>query len=452
MSENKVPIKTLNGHALSDEAAREAAKRNAEEVARLSEEIGKALLLDEGIQTVVVISDNLLNPATLEIGGYYSWDTGRWVERADIASSGFIPCKSGDVFVNSQYHMILGGNVTFYDEQKKFISGINVVDTPYTIPDNNSIRYFRTSMYADIAQYKGQINKDEKKAYDDYAEKIIDSSAYNAQHDVNAPNIAAMKEEIKNIGAANRLYFMQSYENDVTIVHKRSVSCGTSYWTFIVNNVRFDGTSIKPSVVGTDESNPLGGAGIKNVTGFVAGGEYLHVINGGIYLAESNEADGITIIDGNILRGEGVEQFAVEQYVLGIDANGNFKTYRNVSAADILADGCMHAVTGFVPLIENGEVVPDSTLSICPHYNVQHPRQIIGRLADGKYFTFACDGRADGEKGMTLEKCIDTIMADLDVEFAYNLDGGGSAQSAVGKKLVNRILDNRKIPNVIVFG
>lgn len=115
------------------------------------------------------------------------------------------------------------------------------------------------------------------------------------------------------------------------------------------------------------------------------------------------------------------------------------------------ADGSVHALTGFVPLIENGASADVSVLAVCPHYNVRHPRQIVGTLASGEYFTFCCDGRTDGENGMTLAECIDTLTHDFNVSFAFNLDGGGSTQSAVGKKQINRQIDGRKIPNVIVF-
>ena len=184
---------------------------------------------------------------------------------------------------------------------------------------------------------------------------------------------------------------------------------------------------------------------------FAKNNEYLHVINGGIYLVATGEADGITIINGQILKNTGVEQFAAEQYVLGITKNGNMKAYINETAANILADGAIYALTGFVPLVQDGAPVADSVLAVCPHYNIRHPRQIVGVLSDGNYFTFCCDGRTDNENGMTLKECVDTITHDLDVQFAFNLDGGGSTQTAVGKKQVNRVIDGRKIPNVITF-
>jgi hypothetical protein len=49
-----------------------------------------------------------------------------------------------------------------------------------------------------------------------------------------------------------------------------------------------------------------------------------------------------------------VEQFGNEQYVSGITDNEDFKAYRNESAENILADGSIYAITGFVQLVQSG--------------------------------------------------------------------------------------------------
>lgn len=424
--------------------------------ARANIGVDKALMLTEG--GVVVVSNNFYNPAETEFGGYYARENGAWVDRSDFCSTGFIPCRAGEVFVAAQNGGVyyLGGNVTCYDKDYNFVVGTHAdctnpqIVTPFTIPSNPAICYFKIGFYKyayDAGYY--QINKDSVKPYDKYAEEVTET-AYRTEHDVIAPNITAIEDEIAAIKggegqAENVLYFEQHYNNEVTIQHKRSVAYGTTYWLFIINDTKFDGFTIKPRLVSTNESNPLGGNGVTNVTNFALKGDYLHVVNAGLF-TEGVVAKGITIIDGTIHQDEDGGS-----YVLGIDASGNFKTYYGETAEKILSDGCIYAVTGWTPIIEDGKPVDDSVLSVYPGGYQKHPRQIIGRLKDGKYFTFACDGRTDGEAGMSMAECIETIMLDLPVEFAFNLDGGGSMQSTVGKKLVNRIIDNRSVPNVIVF-
>ncbi len=390
-----------------------------------------------------VLSDNLANPAEFENGGYYAYGTGIWTERSDIFSTGFIACEVGQVFYPSADGKMVGGNATFWNANKEFISGCNVAaGEPLTIPDKEGVRYFKISAYL-YNQSVYCLNRDEVKEYDEFKQAVV------WEDNVNAPNIEAIEQKLENMPSA--LYYVNTYNNDVTVLHKRNEQVGTSYKVAIINKEKFDGTQTKVTIAGTSESSELGDDNCKNVLSFAKSNEYMHVINGGVYLVDTMEADGITVIGGRVLKSTGVEQFDAEQYVLGITEDGAFKTYINETAGDILADGSVYAITGFVPLIEGGEVVGKTVLSICPHYNVRHPRQIIGTLKDGNYFTFCCDGRTDGENGMTLQECIDTVRKDLDIAFAFNLDGGGSTQSTVGKKQINRQIDGRKIPNVICF-
>lgn len=240
----------------------------------------------------------------------------------------------------------------------------------------------------------------------------------------------------------------------IKIVQRRNLKVGTSYWAVVIPYIKTDGCQVKVKVCGTSPTSPLGDWNSTNVRNFGINHDYLHVINGGIYIDPfSVEADGITIIDGKIWKDTTSELFFQEQHVLGITAEGNFKTYFYESANNILEDGCIYAITGFVPLIKNGVRVKKEAFAVCPHGDKRHPRQIIGRFFNGDYFTFCCDGRKRTENGMTLDECIDTILQEFgtNVEFAFNLDGGGSTQSMIGKQLINSNVEGRPVPNVIVF-
>lgn len=393
-----------------------------------------------------ITSNNLLDKSKVEDGGYYVYNTGKWAARSDIASTGLIPCEKGRTYYSVHYGVTFGGNLTFWNKSGEYLSGVDVVvtnddaNTSYTIPDNDEIKYFRISFYNGLINGY-QINEGEVKAYDEYAD------AYYFDKEIVAPNAETSEKDIV-------LNYAQTYKDDISVLHKRNNKVGTSYQITVVNKTKFDGTATKVTVEGTSTTSDLGDGNNTNIVRFAKANEFLHVINGGIFLTVGDnvgQADGITIIDGNILKSTGVEQFTKEQYVLGIKADGTMKTYINETAQNILADGSVYAITGFVPLIQDGIAVDNTILAICPHYNERHPRQIIGILADGNYFTFCCDGRTDGENGMTLAECIETIAADFKVTFAFNLDGGGSTQTAVGKKQTNRVIDGRSFPNVIAF-
>ena len=395
----------------------------------------------------MIRSNNLADPKQIEEGGYYAFKTGKWVERADISSTGLIPCNKGEVYYfGINFKDIRGGNCTFWNNYGEYVCGLDIFDGSqgFEVPDNDAIKYMRVSFYT-TEKSVWHINLGNYYEYDEY------KSVYVLDKEVETPAFDSSNPLPKAEEDPQQIYYINTYKDNVTVMHKRNNAVGTSYQLTVINKEKFDGTKTKVAISGTSATNKLGDAKNTNVSAFAKANEFLHIVNGGIYLTSTGEADGITIINGEILKSTGVEQFAVEQYVLGITEKGEFKSYINKTAESILADGSIYALTGFVPLIQSGIVVGDDILSVCPHYNSRHPRQIIGVLKDGNYFTFCCDGRTDGENGMTLKECVDTMLNDLKVEFAFNLDGGGSTQTTVGKKQINRVIDGRTIPNVITF-
>lgn len=85
---------------------------------------------------------------------------------------------------------------------------------------------------------------------------------------------------------------------------------------------------------------------------------------------------------------------------------------------------------------------------------VYNPRTIVGYTADGRIVLFVCDGRqSNGSWGYTLPEAAD-MLAGLGVQWAVNLDGGGSSVM-VGKdgKALNAPSDGaqRRVPTAIVI-
>ena len=404
---------------------------------------------------VIITSNNYFDRNAVEQGGYYDKTTGAWVERSDMCSTGLIPCKSGDSFYThdtSSPTTSLGGNLTLWDKDGNFVTGFGAPDTantPFTIPENDYIAYFRLSVPSYMVTVEARkycINKGQKYDYDVFASRY--AKQLETECEIIAPNITELSAKIENLETPKSdplNYYSMAYSN-VTSIYGRSSKFGTSYIASIISKTKFDGTPVRPIICGTSPTSPLGDASCSNVINFAREKEYTHVINGGIFNVDTNEAHGITIMDGVILK-----DTVDTRYVLGIDNSGNFKTYIGTSATDILADGCNYAFTGFNPLIIDGERVANEVLAVCAHFAERHPRQIVGTLNNGDYFTFCCDGRTDGENGMTLAECIEILQSILPIKFAFNLDGGGSTQTVTLKKQINRVIDNRIVPNVIVF-
>ena len=87
----------------------------------------------------------------------------------------------------------------------------------------------------------------------------------------------------------------------------------------------------------------------------------------------------------------------------------------------------------------------------------RYPRAAFATAGD-QLLAVACDGRADGDAGMTLTELAGVLVA-LGAEHALNLDGGGSASLVHEGRLRNRpreahgidLLDGRPVATAIAF-
>jgi hypothetical protein len=88
------------------------------------------------------------------------------------------------------------------------------------------------------------------------------------------------------------------------------------------------------------------------------------------------------------------------------------------------------------------------------HYTSNAQRQIIGQWGCGDYAIITCEGRSNhNSDGWTIAEA-QQICIKHGLKFAYNLDGGGSTETMLGKKHINTIYENetgRCVPTFIVF-
>ena len=151
-----------------------------------------------------------------------------------------------------------------------------------------------------------------------------------------------------------------------------------------------------------------------------------------------------------------------DRWTLAIGDNNELEAFpQTVSAKEIKAKGYNNTISGFGPLITEGKTVY-SKGDYSPNSEKSHPRAVIGKLPDETIFFFTCDGRveADGiyQKGMTLGEVIDTLYDHFGkVDFAYNMDGGGSTSLVYRSRLLNKTTDNgnkseRKVLDFLYIG
>jgi len=385
----------------------------------------------------VAISNNLVDKSIIEFSGYYDFSDGTWKYRADINSTGFISCKSLDTFVASASGNYVGGNVTFWNKNGEYVSGIDVsadngAKASFTVPENDDITSFKMSFKA-VSTDSYIINKGtDILPYDEY------KMEYASQ------NIKLIEESLHDV---NTLQSINSI-GDISTMQYRAEKYKTTFWLTKINRDTFDGGKIKPKVKLTSSSVDSGDP--KSVLDYITNNDVMCCINAGVFDVTSGLVDGRLIIDGAI-RQDSAPVIHENQWTLGIKSDGSLSAYDStISAAAMLTDGCESAVTGFVPIIMNGSMVDKSLFLTFEHLTQPNPRQVICQTASGDYFVFSCDGRTDGEEGLTLEQ-IGEILLSFGVTFAYNLDGGGSTQTFVKKRRINRLIENRPIPAIIVF-
>ena len=160
---------------------------------------------------------------------------------------------------------------------------------------------------------------------------------------------------------------------------------------------------------------------------------------------------GQQIYNGQILDSIKGDEYAPlnDRWTLAIGDDNSLTSFPpDVQASEIRNQGYNNTVSGFGPIISDGKIiVKDDDYS--PNTIVSHPRQVIAQLPNKDLIFFSCDGRENNthtmiEKGMTLQEVAETLLDHYDIEFAYNMDGGGSTSSVVRSHKLNRSMDENK--------
>ena len=169
-------------------------------------------------------------------------------------------------------------------------------------------------------------------------------------------------------------------------------------------------------------------------------------INAGCLLSDKKPA-GTLIENGVPLQNGDAYHYG---FVLTIDSNGNLGVTNEEDSSALVANGVVSAIAGVGvnPIINNYEIPSGTYLTD----NAQ--RQIIGQFGNGDYAIITCEGRNyDNSDGWTIAEA-QRVCQELGLKFAYNLDGGGSTETVIGKKQINTIYENtegRIVPTYIVF-
>ena len=174
-------------------------------------------------------------------------------------------------------------------------------------------------------------------------------------------------------------------------------------------------------------------------------------INGDYYGARSS---GYVIRNGVLYRDTAAEN----QEALVINTDGSFEiiTEGKTSASSLVDNGAAHVLSFGPTLIRDGKISV-TTEDEVGKAKASNPRTAIGLIDELHYVFVVADGRTSESEGLSLYQLAE-FMKTLNVETAYNLDGGGSSTMYFNGNIVNRpttggnSISERSVSDIVYIG
>lgn len=248
-------------------------------------------------------------------------------------------------------------------------------------------------------------------------------------------------------GDSGKISEFAKFRDNSDVDYAYDANTGANYTVIRVYKDKLDGTKQYPFVRYNNMKSSLELAEEEG---------WFLVLTGGLYNPNSSNhvPDGVVIENGEIIQND-IHQIHYNSYPLLIDANGNLSYAQpDETGEDILTghNNIVSAVGGWQPIIIDYQ--PVNQLSPLLGWSVNAQRNIIGQFGNGDYAIVTCEGRNfNNSEGWTMPEAI-SICRKIGLKFAYNLDGGGSVETVIGKKQLNLIYENekgRKLSTFIVF-
>lgn len=267
---------------------------------------------------------------------------------------------------------------------------------------------------------------------------------------VDKSSVVAAINEVKRTGGISQNDKMSSFMDNVDIDYEYDKDTNANYSIIRIYKNKLDGTKQYPFVYAPN------GNGSGNTTSFkVAQTDgWLLTINSGIFDVSNKKPDGVVIQNRAVVQNT-PQTTHTNCKILTIDNNGDlFYAEPDANAYELVNNGIVSAVVGFMPIILNYAIVPSSEWNAVSHYTENAQRQIIGQFGNGDYAILTCEGRGhQNSDGWTIAEA-QKICQKHGLKFAYNLDGGGSTETMIGLKHFNTIYEGsygRIVPTYIVF-
>ena len=267
-----------------------------------------------------------------------------------------------------------------------------------------------------------------------------------------APSIAEAVEEAPAVQEASRFKHYEpgelTYKTDrMSVSIEQKQKDGITY--FVCDIQLTDASQLRTAFAGDSFTS-----GIYEATSDIAG-RYAPVlaINADFCRYHRN---GVIIRNGEVLRRQNI----TKHHLLIVDENGDFSALtdrsgkQGVVASDLEKRNTWQTFEFGPVLVKDGQAttLPSSFYINC-HDGYYEPRTAIGQVGPLHYMVIVVDGRRDGYSTGASIPQLQQLFLDEGVDFAFNLDGGGSTTLYFLGEVINMPSGGkqRSVSDVIMF-
>lgn len=254
---------------------------------------------------------------------------------------------------------------------------------------------------------------------------------------------------------------VERFKREIIYSYKRDETTGAFYTHLVIPQINSKGEKQYPFVIWPNYPN----GGTESAYPIALREDYEVIINAGRYSEPYGAGVAVTglprgtVIQNSIVlqQGDSGNSSPTMDWVLTINNVGvlGYARYSD-SAATMVANGIVSAVSGFIPILSNYMAIDDIETTDISYItrtdDTQH--QVLGQYDNGDYAVITTEGRGyQGGNWFTMKQ-LQTLCKELGLKFAFSLDGGGSAETIIGKKQFNPFYDNdygRVNPTFIIF-
>ena len=394
----------------------------------------KKLSKEDGPLQYIKEIKNHFNKNDIQLNGYINWQNGVFVSSQLYVASNPIKVKPNQAYIRTDLNRTYG--VSYFDSSMIYIGGKGDKEASFTTPQGCA--FIRQSVEKELVDkvmiIEGAVLPSEYIPFDLPIYNVSDRVRVSISEDLNP---------------GSSLYYPVTTEN------RRDLATETDYHLTRIPHLDKDGNVIK---IKRGFANDVPDGRFKETArNFANRKNATLTVNASFYDMSNNRLEGTDIYNGNVLNTiDMTKDWMVSRYILGIKEDNTLTYYPPTTDPQvILNDGVNDALHSFIPLISGGVKVSQSIFDNYEAVDWPYSRQVIAQYPNKDILIFTCEFGGKRNKGMDMHS-VTRILLSEGVDFAFMLDGGGSAQTVVRGSLLNTPKDGngfveREVPDFLYF-